>query len=424
MFALVDCNNFYASCEKLFDPSLRDLPIVVLSNNDGCVVARSAESKALGVPMGAPWFKLQSMAKQYGIRAFSSNYALYADMSNRVVEVLSAYTPNLEVYSIDESFLELSSFADRDLVEYGQHMRQRIAQWLGLPVCVGIAPTKTLAKLANHIAKKRAEFDGVCDLTRIDQAQRERLLGEIEVGEVWGIGRQLQQRLQTMGIHSVRDLRDADAAQLRQMVSVVLERTVRELRGISCLSLEEVVPAKQQIMVSRSFGHYVYTEAELASSLSAYTARAAEKLRKQRCVAGALTVYLRTNPFKPETPQYQRNVTIPLAEPTADTVLLTRAALKVLKHVFRAGYAYQKSGVTLSELYPVDKRQASLFQDESSEQRSQQLMATLDKINQKFGRSTIRLCSEGQSRDWRMKREKLSPAYTTRWDELPSVQAK
>ncbi len=424
MFALVDCNNFYASCEKLFDPSLRDLPIVVLSNNDGCVVARSAESKALGVPMGAPWFKLQSMAKQYGIRAFSSNYALYADMSNRVVEVLSAYTPNLEVYSIDESFLDLSCFTDRDLIEYGQQMRQRIFQWLGLPVCVGIAPSKTLAKLANHIAKKRAEFDGVCDLSRIDQAQRERLLGEIEVGEVWGIGRQLQKRLQTMGIHSVRELRDADAAQLRQMVSVVLERTVRELRGISCLSLEEVVSAKQQIMVSRSFGHYVYTEAELAASLSAYTARAAEKLRKQRSVVGALTVYLRTNPFKPETPQYQRSVTIPLAEPTADTVLLTRAALKVLKHIFRLGFAYQKSGITLSELCPADKRQASLFQDETGEQRSQQLMATLDKINQKFGRSTVRLCSEGQSRDWRMKREKLSPAYTTRWDELPLVQAK
>lgn len=424
VFALVDCNNFYASCEKLFDPTIRDTPIVVLSNNDGCVVARSAESKALGVPMGAPWFQIQEIAKTHGIRAFSSNYALYADMSNRVVEVLSQFSPNLEVYSIDESFLDLSGFTHLDLVDYGQQIRKRVSDWLGMPVCVGIAPSKTLAKLANHIAKKRSAYSGVCDLTRCSESELIQLLAEIEVGEVWGIGRQLKQRLNKMGIVTVRDLRDADASQLRQQISVVLERTVRELRGVACLELEEVAPAKQQIMVSRSFGNYVYTVEALAESVSAYVSRAAEKLRRQHSLAGAVSVYVRTNPFKPKDPQYQRTVTMPLAEPTADTMKLTHAALQVLKYIFKSGYAYQKSGIILTDLCPENCRQVSLFAEPEKDNQSKQLMATLDRINQKFGRSTIRLLSEGSRKDWHMRREKLSPSYTTNWAELPVVKAR
>jgi len=322
VFALVDCNNFYASCEKLFDPKLASKPVVVLSNNDGCVVARSAEVKALGIPMGVPWFKIQKEAKQYGIFAFSSNYALYADMSNRVVEVLGQFSPNLEVYSIDESFLDLSGF-NRDLVEYGQAIRQRIQQWLGLAVCVGIAPSKTLAKLANHCAKKGlAGSGGVCDFTTMTESHLTELFAGIDVGEVWGVGRKIEARLADIGITTVLQLREADPDLIRSKFSVVLERTVRELRGVSCLDLEEVAPDKQQIMCSRSFGQYVYDRDQLEEVVASYVARAAEKLRKQASLAGALMVFIRTNPFSPKEPQYQRSMTIPLPEATADTRVL------------------------------------------------------------------------------------------------------
>lgn len=262
VFALVDCNNFYASCEKLFDPRLVGKPVVVLSNNDGCVVARSAEAKVLGVPMGAPWHQLRELAMREGIIAYSSNYALYADMSNRVVEVLGQFSANLEVYSIDESFLDLSGYHGLNLAGlhgYGAEIRRRVAQWLGLAVCVGIGTSKTLAKLANHCAKKGLDgWDGVCDFTGMAEAELLSLFATIPVDEVWGVGRRISERLHEMGIETVRDLRDADAETIRARFSVVLERTVRELRGVSCLDLEEVAPPKQQIMSSRSFGQYVY----------------------------------------------------------------------------------------------------------------------------------------------------------------------
>lgn len=311
MFALVDCNNFYASCEKLFDPKLAGRPLVVLSNNDGCVVARSAQAKALGVPMGVPWFKIQALAREHGIVARSSNYALYADMSNRVVEILSGFTPCMEVYSIDESFLDFRGFADR--TTHGQFIRQRIAHWLGLPVCVGIAPTKTLAKLANHIAKKDPRFEGVCDLAQMAPEVRAAHFAAIDVGEVWGVGRRIAEQLAGMNIRTVADLANTNPQAIRRRFSVVLERTVRELNGTGCLDLEEMAPPKQQIMASRSFGQSVEDLPTLKEAVAAYTSRAAEKLRQQACVAGALTVMIRTNPFKPEAPQYQRTVTVPLA---------------------------------------------------------------------------------------------------------------
>ena len=323
VFALVDCNNFYASCEKLFDPTLTHRPVVVLSNNDGCVVARSAEVKALGIAMGVPWFKIQEQARQYGIVAFSSNYALYADISNRVVEVLSQFSPHLEVYSIDESFLDLSGFAHQELTAYGVSIRQRVWDWLGMPVCVGIAPTKTLAKLANHCAKKNlAGKNGVCDFTTLSPGTLSELLSGIEVGEVWGIGRRISARLAEMGVRTVRDLRDADAETIRTRFSVVTERTVRELRGISCLDLETMVPDKQQIMSSRSFGHYVYDLKELEEAVATYIGRAAEKLRRQGSLAGALMVTIRTNPFSEREAQYQKALTIALPEATADSRVL------------------------------------------------------------------------------------------------------
>lgn len=428
VFALVDCNNFYASCEKLFDPRLKDRPVVVLSNNDGCVVARSAEAKALGIPMGAPWFKLQEEARRHRIVAFSSNYALYADLSNRCVEVLSGFTPNIEVYSIDESFLELSGFEGRPggLKAYGGEIRQRIADWLGLAVCVGIGPSKTLAKLANHAAKKNlAGANGVCDFTTMSHDTLEALFEHIEVGEVWGIGRKVNARLEAMGIRTVRQLRDADTDLMRRTFSVVLERTVRELRGVSCLALQEVVPEKQQIMSSRSFGQLVYDLPGLEEAIASYVAKAAEKLRAQDSLAGAVQVYIRTNVFKPELPQYQRAVTVPLPEASADTRVLTRWALRVLRRIYRAGFGYHKAGITLMNIVPATNRQFSLFTSGgASDARSQALMDVVDGINGKYGRGTMRLAAEGVDRAWQMRRGHLSPRYTTEWEGLAVVQAR
>lgn len=376
--------------------------------------------KALGIPMGVPWFKIQKEAKQYGIVAFSSNYALYADMSNRVVEVLGQFTPNLEVYSIDESFLDLTGF-NRDLVEYGQGIRQRIQQWLGLAVCVGIASTKTLAKLANHCAKKGlAGMDGVCDFTTMSESQLDRLFAGIEVGEVWGVGRKIDARLASMGIATVRQLRNADPDMIRAKFSVVLERTVRELRGVSCLDLEEVAPDKQQIMCSRSFGQYVEDREQLEEVVASYVSRAAEKLRHQDSLAGTLMVFIRTNPFNPKEPQYHRSLTIPLPEPTADTRILISWALKVLRRMYRPGFAYQKAGVMLSDLRPRTMAQASLFAD-LEDDRGRQLMATLDAINGRWGRGTLRSAAGGMEKPWQMKRQRLSPRYTTDWEGLPVV---
>lgn len=384
------------------------------------MVARSAEVKALGIPMGVPWFKILKEAKQHGIVAFSSNYALYADMSNRVVEVLGQFTPNLEVYSIDESFLDLTGF-NRDLFEYGQAIRLRIQRWLGLAVCVGIAPTKTLAKLANHCAKKGlAGTDGVCDFSTMSESPLSQLFTGIDVGEVWGVGRKIHACLADLGITTVQQLRDADPHMIRAKFSVVLERTVRELRGVSCLDLEEVVPDKQQIMCSRSFGQYVEDRDQLEEVVASYVSRAAEKLRGQDSLAAALMVFVRTNPFNPREPQYHRALTSPLPEATADTRVLINWALRVLRRIYRRGFAYQKAGVMLSELRPKTMAQGSLFSDPEDD-RGRQLMSTLDIINRRWGRGTLKSAAEGMEKPWQMKRQRLSPGYTTDWAGLPVV---
>jgi len=427
IFALVDCNNFYASCEKLFDPKLAGVPVVVLSNNDGCVVARSAEVKALGIPMGGPWFKLNALAKQHGIIARSSNYALYADMSNRVIEVLAQFSPDIEVYSIDESFLDLSGFEALGLAEYGRQIRDRVQHWLGLAVCVGIAPTKTLAKLANHCAKKNlAGRHGVCDLMTLSTAELKQLFSRIEVDEVWGVGRKLAPRLNTLGIKTVQDLREANSEDMRRQFSVVLQRTVQELRGVSCLALEEVTPDRQQIVCSRSFGERIYDLENLQESVSNHITRAAEKLRQQDSLAGAVSVFIQTSPFVETASRYQKSVTMLLSEATSDSRLLARTALQTLRKIYRPGFAYQKAGVMLSDIHPCQQQQASLFstcaslKDNASDQR---LMQTLDYINSRWGRGTLRLASEGSKGEWQMKRDHLSPAYTTEWDGLPVVKA-
>ncbi len=421
-FALVDGNNFYVSCERVFDPKLEGRPVVVLSNNDGCVVARSQEVKALGVRMGVPWFQLRDLAREHGIVAKSSNYSLYGDMSARMMGVLGRFSPDQEIYSIDECFLGMDGFGHLDLAAYGQQIRTRIKQWLGLPVCVGFGATKTLAKLANHVAKKRPEFGGVCDLAALSAAETDTLLASIDVGEVWGVGHRGTPRLKALGIDNVRALREADPTWLRREFSVVLERTVAELNGTPCIGLEEETPAKQQIMSSRAFGAYVYDLAGLEEAVATYVGRAAEKLRRQGSVAGAVQVYVRTNPFKPDHPQYQRGITVPLPEPADDTRLLARAALAGLRRLYKPGYAYQKAGVMLLDLSDTGHAQGALF---ATDRGNPALMRVMDRVNAYWGRGTLRLAAEGvpaSNRDWRMRRGMMSPCYTTRWSDLPVVR--
>ena len=420
-FALVDANNFYVSCERVFRPALASTPMVVLSNNDGCAVARSNEVKALGVKMGTPWFKMRELAAQHGILAFSSNYTLYGDMSNRLVAVLRQFAPEVEVYSIDESFLRIETVAHLygGAGAMGQQIRARVGQWTGLPVCVGVGPTKTLAKLANHMAKKNPEFNGVCDLHALSRAERERWMAGIEVGEVWGVGRRLEERLAALGIHTVLDLRNASPKWLRAHFGVVMERTCSELRGISCLALEEVVPAKQQIMASRSFGQPLEDIEALREAVAAYVSRAAEKLRAQASVCAAVHVFVMSNRFRPEEPQYSAGLTVPMAEACDDTRALTTAALRGLGAIFRPGIRYKKAGIMLTLLSPKAAMQRSLFDDAGAGARSAELMSVLDAVNRTFGRDVLRTGASGTEKRWAMRSENRSPRYTTRWDELP-----
>ena len=422
--ALVDVNNCFVSCERLFRPDLEGKPVVVLSSNDGCVVARSAEVKALGVTMGTPWFKWKHLARQHGVVALSSNFPLYADMSNRIMSLLAQFSPHQEIYSIDECFLDFSGLHS-DLTQYAQEMRQRVLQWLGLPVCVGIAPSKTLAKLANHIAKKQAHWGNVCDLTVLEPAARDDLLAGISVAEVWGVGRQLTQSLNAIGIHSVKDLRDADSARIRQRFSVMLERTVQELRGISCLALDEIASPRQQIISSRSFGRAIRQLEELEAAVTLYVSRAAEKLRQQHSVAGAIQVYIRTNPHQPGEPQYSPSFIVPLADATDDTLQLNAAAIIGLKRLFRPGYSYAKAGITLMELAPKHQAAMNLFTDIAATARRTTLMQTLDAVNRKYGKNMLGTGAAGIAarHAWSVKSDNRTPNYTTRWEELPIVYA-
>lgn len=416
--ALIDVNNFYVSCERVFNPKLVGKPVVVLSNNDGCAVARSNEVKALGVAMGAPWFKLKDLAKQHGIIGLSSNYALYADMSNRVMSILREYSPDQEVYSIDESFLDLTGFQSRDLVQYGQHMRKRILKWTGLPVCVGIGSTKTLSKLANHCAKKRPVFNSVCNFNSMLPAELDDLLSQVEVGEVWGVGRKLAPKLQALGLNTVLDLKRANPERLRQQFSVVMEKTTRELNGTVCIELEEISPAKKQIISSRSFSYAVRDYNSLSESITLYMSRAAEKLRRQHSFAGSVHVYIRTSPFKPDDPFYSNAMTVPMPSPTDDTRRLVNVALWALKQIYKPNYNYAKAGVMLSEIGSIEGVQTDLFSTQPSP-KSSALMAAMDCINRKMGKESIKLASEGFKRPWKMKQGSKSNSYTTRWSEIP-----
>lgn len=415
--ALVDCNNFYVSCERVFRPDLRNVPVVVLSNNDGCAVSRSNEAKELGIKMGQPWFKCKELAEEHGILALSSNYALYADMSNRVMSILGRYAPRQEVYSIDECFLELTGVPKlRDL---SYEMRERVLRWTGIPVCVGIGPTKTLAKLANHVAKKHPRSKGVFNYNDLSDAQQKKLLSQITVDEVWGVGRKITKRLALYGIQTVQELRVAHTPTLRSEFGVVMEKTQRELQGISCIDLEERIPDKQQIISSRSFGNPIKELAVVQDALSVFVANATAKLRAQSGQAAMVQVFLQTNRFKPDEPQYNPSMAVPLPQPTNDSLVINRWVHHVAGLLWRDGYNYKKAGIMLSDISPVSMVQGDLLEPVfTSDNR---LMKAIDGLNSRFGRGTIKVSTGGIRGEWGMRQERKSPNYTTNWAEIPAV---
>ncbi len=413
--ALVDCNNFYVSCERVFRPDLARVPMVVLSNNDGCVVSRSNEAKALGIKMGQPWFECKEMADKHGILAFSSNYALYADLSNRVMSILSNFAPQHEVYSIDECFVDMTGIPKLREVSYT--MRERVGKWTGIPVCVGIGPTKTLAKLANHVAKKHPRSKGVFNYNALSSDQKTRLLQHIPVEEVWGIGRKLTKRLASHGIQNVLDLKQAHVPTLRAEFGVVVEKIQRELQEVPCIELQEIQPDRQQIISSRSFGNMVTELPVLQDALSTFVANACAKLRGQQSHATVIQVFLQTNRFRKDLPQYMPSLAVPLPYPTNDSLEVNRWASHLCARMFKPEYQYKKAGIMLSEIGPVTHRQGDLL--EGSISSNDKLMLALDTLNQRFGRGTVKVSTQGAYQDWQMRQEWKSPNYTTSWAEVP-----
>lgn len=417
--ALIDCNSFYASCERVFRPDLRRTPIVVLSNNDGCVIARSADAKPY-VKMGAPWFEIKNDVRRWGIVAFSSNYALYGDISERVMSVIEGMVPALEVYSIDEAFADLTGMQG-SMEAFGREIRAQVLQCTGIPTGVGIANTKTLAKLANHAAKKwQRQTGGVVDIR--DPERRDKLLKVTPVEEVWGVGRRMTAHLQGMKINTAWELSQADPWTLRQKFSVVIEKTARELRGTPCLALEEVAQPKQEICCSRAFGMRLREIGPIREAVATYAARACEKLRAQQSLTKRVRVSIRTGMFNPDEAKYAKGIICELPYPTDDTRLITRAVVAGLDHLFRDGFAYAKAEILL-----LDLRQRGEFTDdmfaETQPVVAEQVMGVLDEINAKWGRGTLRPGRVPVAPDWGMKREMMSPSYTTRWDQLWTVKA-
>lgn len=421
MFALCDVNSFYASCETVFRPDLKGRPVVVLSNNDGCVIARSPEAKPF-VKMGEPYFKQKDMFRRHGIIAFSSNYELYADMSNRVMTTLEELSPRCEIYSIDEAFCDLTGVRNcRDLTDFGREIRETVLRRTHLTVGVGIAQTKTLAKLANHAAKQwQRQTGGVVDLSNLERQRK--LMALLPVDEVWGVGRRISKKLETMGINTVLQLADTDIRFIRKHFNVVLERTVRELRGEPCLGLEEFAPVKQEIVCSRSFGGRITEYHEMRQAICSYASRAAEKLRGEHQHCRFISAFVKTSPFVLNEPYYGNSASLKLLTPTQDSRDIITAATKCLDAIWRDGHRYQKAGVMLGDFYSQGVAQLNLFDDNAPRQNSEKLMEVLDHLNAKDGRGTLYFAGQGIQTAWQMKREMLSPRYTTRFSDLPVVR--
>ncbi|MBZ7507688.1 Y-family DNA polymerase [Klebsiella michiganensis] len=421
MFALCDVNSFYASCETVFRPDLKGRPVVVLSNNDGCVIARSAEAKPF-VKMGEPYFKQKDMFRRHGIIAFSSNYELYADMSNRVMTTLEELSPRCEIYSIDEAFCDLTGVRNcRDLTDFGREIRETVLRQTHLTVGVGIAQTKTLAKLANHAAKQwQRQTGGVVDLSNLERQRK--LMALLPVDEVWGVGRRISKKLESMGIDTVLKLADTDIRFIRKHFNVVLERTVRELRGEPCLGLEEFAPVKQEIVCSRSFGGRITEYHEMRQAICSYASRAAEKLRGEHQYCRFISAFVKTSPFALNEPYYGNSASVKLLTPTQDSRDIITAATKCLDAIWRDGHRYQKAGVMLGDFYSQGVAQLNLFDDNAPRQNSEKLMEVLDHLNAKDGRGTLYFAGQGIQTAWQMKREMLSPRYTTRYSDLMHVR--
>ena len=421
-YALIDCNNFYASCERAFRPELNGRPVVVLSNNDGCVIARSGEAKALGIGMGTPYFKCRSQLERHGVAVFSSNYALYGDMSARVMQILSRFCPAVEVYSIDEAFCDLSGVPG-GAEAYARRVRATVLAWTGIPVSVGIARTKTLAKLANRFAKKQPRSRGVFDLDA--SPAPDRVLRWTDIGDVWGIGPRHAKRLRTLGVTNALAFRELKRNWVQKKMTVTGLHTLLELRGFPCHGFQAGPADKKTIVSSRSFGHPVTRLDDMLEATAQYTTRAAEKLRRQGSVAANILVFLQTNKFKLGQPQYSNALSVPLAVATAHTPTLIRAAKNGMQRIFKDGYQYKKCGVMLSGLEPEHGRWLSLLALPPNHRPGDTpLMRAVDHVNQRWGRDTVSFAASGVTRDWRMKREMRSPRYTTVWEEILTVAAK
>jgi DNA polymerase V len=419
--ALVDCNNFYVSCERVFNPSLEGRPVVVLSNNDGCVVARSNEAKALGIAMGAPFFMCRDLLHKNNGRAYSSNYSLYGDMSFRVMQTLRQFTPEVEIYSIDEAFVQCPACGRFGSTDFGHRIRRTVTQHTGIPVSIGIAPTKTLAKIANRIAKKEPSCGGVFDCTRHHDIDR--LLDGIDVADVWGIGRRYARKLQGCGIDTARQLKYADDLLIKKQCTIAGLRTACELRGIACLALEQTPPSKKAIASSRSFGRPVRSLAELCEAVSEYVSRAGEKLRRQKSTAGIMVVYVTTSPYIGREPHYANAMTCRLPFRTAYTPELIRHAHVCLEKLYKPGYRYTKAGILLTDIGPDRQAQLHAFEDACFTDAHKKMMSAVDCINERYGSNTVQFASSGTARTWSMQRQYMSPAFTTRWSEIPVARA-
>lgn len=424
VFFLIDVNNMYVSCERVFDPSLNDKPVIVLSNNDGCAVARSNESKALGIKMGVPLFQVKDIVQQHNVIVLSSNYAMYAEMSRRFHKILGSYVTEEEVepYSIDECFVDFTAYEKNfDLEKVGQQMRQQIWKWLGLPVCVGIGRSKTEAKIANHIAKKNPGFNSVCDLVNMDPCNKEYYFAQIDVSEVWGVGRKHSKKLQSLGINTVLDLACAEPREMRKRFSIVMARTINELQGISCLEIEDTPPSKKQIIKSCSFGAKVTELIDLQEAIAMHAQEACKRLRDDESLCGCLIVFVQSSPFDENVPFYNKSITGSFSQPTDSALDFVKAATKMVSHIYKEGIKYKKCGVILTGLEPKAGHTYDLLTDFEAIEKKEQLMKTLDNVHTKFGKKKLGISTcYVPGRNWSMSRDKLS-RNPFLWDELLTI---
>ena len=418
MFALVDCNNFYASCERVFNPALNHKPIVVLSNNDGCVIARSNEAKKIGIKMGEPAFKIKHIIRHHHVQTFSTNFALYGDMSQRVMNILSSIIPSIEIYSIDEAFLDLRDFNHHDIFNICAVIRKKILTDTGIPVSIGIGRTKTLSKIANYISKRSEKDKGVFMLT---QNKEDKILSQIAVENIWGVGRKLKIFLQSYRLETAKQLRDVKLIWARSKITVVGEKMVKELRGESCYDIQYLTSDKKSICTSRTFGNMVNNLKDLSSSIAMYTTRCAEKLRAQNSCAILGHIFITSNRFRKDLPYYAMNKVIKFSVPTSNTGEIISHMIKALQSIYKKGYQYKQAGVILSGLIPSDTIQQNLF-DSVDRNKINKIMKTVDIINKKMGRDTIRYAIQNYTKKYSLKQQRLSPCYTTRWKQLLTIK--